>query len=59
MTEQEQGLIKEMPDKETLEEFLRGLHRNVTVFFNKETGMFQWHEPRTTLPPVDNILPKK
>ncbi len=35
--------IKEMPDKETLEEFLRQCGK---VSFNLKTGKFEWIESR-------------
>lgn len=35
-------LIKEMPDKETLEAYLR--HGPVMVYFDLEEGKFKWHE---------------
>lgn len=35
------GEIVEMPDKKTLEEFLKGFHGNVTVIFDAEAGVFR------------------
>jgi len=46
--ERERDIIKKMPDKETLEEFLNhgGELGRVKVVFNRETGEFEWVEPR-------------
>lgn len=38
--------VTEMPDRETLEEFLRGMHRSPKVTFNAEEGKFVWSRPR-------------
>lgn len=34
--------LKKMPDKETLEEFLNGMHSTPKVVFNIETGELEW-----------------
>lgn len=39
-------LIKKMPDKETLEAYLEGLHGNVIVYFDTEKGEFIWCDKR-------------
>lgn len=42
----EKELIKQMPDKQTLEAFVRGLSGGTRVTFNTETGQFEWVVPR-------------
>jgi hypothetical protein len=42
----ERSIIKKMPDKETLEEFVNGMHQSPTVIFNLEKGIFEWLKPR-------------
>lgn len=34
--------INVMPDKETLEEFIKSMHGEVTVYFDRELGEFVW-----------------
>ncbi len=36
------SLIKKMPDKETLEAFIRSLSGPVEVYFDREKGEFVW-----------------
>lgn len=38
--------LKKMPDKETLEEFLNGMHQSPKVIFNIEKGELEWVVPR-------------
>ena len=38
--------IQKMPDKETLEEFLSGLHQPPTIVFNREKGEFERVRPK-------------
>jgi transcriptional regulator of NAD metabolism len=38
-------LIKQMPDRETLEAFVRGLEESPTVIFNLKDGKFEWVVP--------------
>jgi len=45
-------IINKMPDKETLEEFVQGLHGTSEVVFNIEKGEFEWNPPRST--PTEN-----
>lgn len=40
--EKEKREIKKMPNKETLEAFINGLHGGVRVSFNVEKGVFEW-----------------
>lgn len=41
-------LIKQMPDRDTLEEFIKGMNGEdgIKVVFNKEKGEFEWLEER-------------
>jgi hypothetical protein len=39
--DKERKIIKEMPTKETLEEFLNGFDGDVKVVFNREKGVFE------------------
>jgi hypothetical protein len=47
---EKQSEIKKMPDRETLEAFLRGFHGKVDVVFNLEKGVFEWVVPRPDQP---------
>ena len=38
---QDQYEIVQMPERELLQDFLRGLHGNVTVIFNLKLGIFE------------------
>lgn len=39
--EPRESIIKKMPDRQTLEDFLKGFHQPPTVIFNSETGEFE------------------
>lgn len=52
-------VIKKMPDRETLEEFMEGLHRSPTVIFNKDKGEFERTTPRKEHPQQARITKKK
>jgi len=45
--------IKVMPDKETLEAFMEGMHGDVKVVFNSKTGEFEWLIPRDYVKPLE------
>lgn len=34
--------IKQMPDKHTLEAFLKGMYGDLKVVFNQKKGRFEW-----------------
>lgn len=44
----EQPVIREMPDRNLLAEFIRGLSGVVTVIFNSESGKFERVKPGPT-----------
>ena len=46
MAETVKRLIQKMPDRQTLEAFVKGLEGGVTVIFNLEKGEFEWVTPR-------------
>jgi hypothetical protein len=46
LTTKGNNLITKMPDEETLEAFVCGLHGPVRVAFNFITGEFEWVVPR-------------
>lgn len=39
-------IIKEMPDRQTLEAYIDGLEGKVQVIFNIDEGKFEWVVPR-------------
>ena len=38
-------VLKEMPDKETLEAFLESLHGEVKVVYDSKQKILRWHKP--------------
>ena len=52
--EREKGLIKEMPKKELLEDFIKGMSGKPTVVFNSDSGKFERTRPK---PESDKIKP--
>lgn len=44
--ERDRRILKKMPDRETLEEFLNGFSGSPKVVFNIEKGELEWTTPR-------------